>query len=187
MGKLFESLAPSHIEFIQAQKIFFVATAAPTGSVNLSPKGMDTFRCISPNEVAYLDLTGSGNETAAHLKLSDRITFMFCSFGEKPMIMRLRGAAKAIHSGEPDWESSVAKFPLLPGTRQIIISKIDSVQTSCGFAVPLMDFKSERSMLSDWSSKKGEEGIHEYWGQKNTESIDGFDTGMTSRLSGEDI
>jgi len=143
MGKLFQSLAPSHIKFIQEQKVFFVATAGPTGSVNLSPKGMDTFSCLSPNKIAYLDLTGSGNETVAHLKRSNRITFMFCSFGDKPMVMRLRGRSTIIYPEEKSWDEWSQKFPTLPGMRQIIISEIDSIQTSCGFAVPLMEFKRE--------------------------------------------
>ena len=183
MGKLFDSLSESHTEFIQKQHIYFVATAASTGSVNLSPKGMDTFRCLSPNEVAYLDLTGSGNETAAHLRLSNRITFMFCSFSEKPMIMRLRGTALAIPPGDASWDDLVVKFPPISGVRQVVISKIDSVQTSCGYAVPLMEFKGERPVLKDWAEKKGDSGIREYWKQKNTESIDGFDTGISERFA----
>jgi len=180
MGKIFPSLSPSQIEFIGNQKVFFVATAAPTGSVNLSPKGMDSFRCISPNEVAYLDLTGSGNETAAHIKLSNRITIMFCSFDKKPMIMRLRGSATTIHSCDSNWNDWISKFPPHSGTRQIFTCQIDSVQTSCGYAVPFMDFKGERPLLTEWSEKKGEDGIREYWKLKNEKSIDGFDTGVST-------
>lgn len=176
MAQFYSELTQELQQFIEEQKIFFTATAPQEGRINLSPKGIDTFRCLDSNTVAYLDLTGSGNETAAHLQENGRITIMFCSFSDQPLIMRLYGQAKAIHPRDKEWETISSFFDLLPGTRQIIILKIDSIQTSCGFAVPIYEFKEERQTLITWARNKGEKGIQEYWQAKNINSIDGLPT-----------
>lgn len=178
MAKFHDSITQAHQEFIEAQKVFFTGTASKDGRVNVSPKGMDSLRVLNPHQVAWLNLTGSGNETAAHLKELNRITLMFCAFEGKPLIMRLFGRAKTIHHYDSDWEVYYDLFPHDPGARNIFLVNIESVQTSCGFGVPLMDYKEDRSILADWSKAKGEEGIREYWSQKNVTSIDGKPTGI---------
>jgi len=178
MGKRLEQITPELQQFIENQKLFFVATAMSSGNVNVSPKGMDSFRIINPNRVMWLNVTGSGNETAAHLLESDRITVMFCAFEGKPMILRLYGHAKAYHHYNEEWNQYIDLFPKFAGARQIIDIKIDIVQTSCGMAVPFMDYNHEREELNKWAEKKGEEGIHKYWEQKNTVSFDGMETGI---------
>lgn len=174
MAKFYAQLTEELESFIQTQKIFFTATAPTTGRINLSPKGIDTFRCFNVKTVAYLDLTGSGNETAAHLQQNGRITIMFCSFTEKPLILRIYGSGKTIKRSDPHWQKFSALFPHLPGERQIVILKIESIQTSCGYGVPLYDFKQERQTLIDWAKNKGQKGIEQYWQEKNQQSIDGL-------------
>lgn len=176
MGKQLESITPELQAFIEDQKIFFVGTAAEAGRVNVSPKGTDSFRVIGPNHVVWLNLTGSGNETAAHLLLNDRMTIMFCSFEEKPIILRLYGTAQIFHERGEQFHSYLGLFPPNVGARQIISMNVDLVQTSCGFAVPFMEFKSERSTLNTWAEKQGKERIEAYWDNKNRKSIDGFET-----------
>ncbi|WP_025763688.1 pyridoxamine 5'-phosphate oxidase family protein [Dyadobacter tibetensis] len=178
MGKIIPEITQNLHQFIEAQKIFFVATASNTGSVNLSPKGMDTFRIISPSRVLWLNLTGSGNETAAHLLENDRMTIMFCAFEGKPLILRLYGRAKTFHPRNEEWSRYIGLFPAIAGARQIFDMKIDTVQTSCGMAVPFMDFVSERKELENWADKQGPEGVQEYWSRKNRKSLDGRDTGI---------
>ncbi|NVJ47720.1 MAG: pyridoxamine 5'-phosphate oxidase family protein [Cytophagia bacterium] len=178
MGKFIEALTPELTEFIQNQKIFFTGTAATTGRVNISPKGMDSLRVISPTQVVWLNLTGSGNETAAHLKEVNRMTIMFCAFEGKPLILRLYGSAKTIHQQDSEWEQYYQLFPTNNGARNIFLLEIESVQTSCGFAVPFMDYIEDRPILKDWAEKKGQEGIQDYWKEKNQVSIDGLPTGL---------
>ena len=178
MGKQFESISNKHMEFIRDQKIFFVGTAAAEGKVNVSPKGMDTFRVINENKVVWLNLTGSGNETAAHLLQNNRITIMFCAFEGKPEIIRLYGKANVYHQRDAEFDHYMNLFGDLPGKRQIIEIDVDLVQSSCGYAVPKFDFVKQRSILKDWAAHKGEEGIKNYWSEKNTKSIDGFETGI---------
>lgn len=178
MGKKLEFITPELKEFIENQKIFFVGTAAETGRVNVSPKGTDSFRVIDDNKIIWLNLTGSGNETAAHLLKDNRMTIMFCAFEGKPLILRLYGNAKIYHRRDPGYEKYIGFFPINTGARQVIEMMIDLVQTSCGFAVPFMDFKEERQNLNSWSIKQGEEGIKNYWQEKNTRSLDGFETGI---------
>jgi hypothetical protein len=184
MAKFFERLSSELIEFIERQKLFFVATAPPlaNGRINLSPKGMDTFRVLADDTVAYLDLTGSGNETAAHLRHDPgrRITIMLCSFDDKPLILRIYGQGQVVRPEGPAWAELSLRFPQLPGARQIIVMKISSVQTSCGFGVPEFELKQERSTLTDWASKKGADGIVEYQRLKNSRSIDGLETGIAA-------
>lgn len=176
MGKQFEQILPDLQEFIQKQKIFFVATAMSTGKVNLSPKGMDSFRIIDPNRVMWLNVTGSGNETATHLLENDRITVMFCAFEGKPLILRLYGKGKVYHQRDAEWAEFIYLFPELPGARQLVDIEVEMVQTSCGMSVPFMDFNRERDELNKWAQKQGEEGIKTYWDKKNTISLDGHNT-----------
>lgn len=181
MGKRLQELTDPLIEFIAAQKIFFVGTAAAEGRVNISPKGMDSFRVLGNSRVAWLNVTGSGNETAAHVALAPRMTIMFCAFEGPPMILRLYGEARAIHHNDPDWGAMSGLFPALPGARQVFELTIDLVQTSCGFAVPTFDFVDDRSTLRDWATKKGETGIAEYWREKNVTSLDGYPTEIVKK------
>lgn len=178
MSSFFTEITPELKTFIEKQKVFFVATAADEGRINLSPKGLDSFRVINANTITWLNLTGSGNETAAHLLKNDRMTIMFCAFEDKPLILRLYGHAKIYHKRDKEFHKHLSSFPKTAGTRQIIEMKIDSVQTSCGFAVPFMDFKEERLQLNSWAEKQGEERIKNYWKDKNTKSIDGFETNI---------
>lgn len=178
MGKKYTSISQELSTFIKKQVVFFVGTAAAEGRVNVSPKGMDSFRVLNPNTVVWLNLTGSGNETAAHLLQQPRMTIMFCAFEGKPMILRLYGTAKSYHKRDPEYDHYAPLFTENVGARQIVEMQVDLVQTSCGFAVPLMDFKAERTELDRWAEQKGEAKIKAYWEEKNTESIDGFKTNI---------
>lgn len=176
MGKRFTEISPELREFIFNQKIFFVGTAANKGRVNISPKGMDTLRVIEPNKIIWLNLTGSGNETAAHLIRNNRMTILFCSFEDKPLIVRIYGTAKIYHERDETYNTYVDLFPKIAGARQIIEMEVDLVQTSCGYAVPFMDFKEERTQLKSWAEKQGEERLKKYQKEKNSLSIDEFET-----------
>ena len=178
MGKKLEELNNNLIEFIKTQKLFFVATAAPEGTVNISPKGMDTFRVLNNQKIVWLNLTGSGNETSAHLLKNKRMTILFCAFEGKPLILRLYGQATIFHQRDALYHEYIHFFPETPGSRQIIEMHIDFVQTSCGYAVPFMDFKEERTQLKSWIQKQGNERLEAYWKEKNSKSIDGFETGI---------
>ena len=183
MGKQFASIEEAQRRFILRQKIYFVASAAAEGRVNLSPKGMDTLRLLGPNRVAYLDLTGSGNETAAHLLADGRLTLMVCAFEGPPMILRLYGRAEAHRKGTPAYAELLPLFQAeLPGARQIVAMEVDLVQTSCGYAVPLMDYKADRQGLVRWAEDKGEAGVERYWRERNARSIDGLATGIEAGL-----
>ncbi len=176
MAKFYSQLTSQLQTLIQQQKIFFTATAPSSGRINLSPKGIDTFRCIDRQTVAYLDLTGSGNETAAHLHENGKITIMFCSFDEhengkitimfcsfdeNPLILRLYGRGEVISRQSDRFKNLHSLFPDTPGERQIILLNIESAQTSCGFGVPIYEFKEERKTLIDWAAKKGQSGIEQ--------------------------
>ena len=176
MGQPYDSLSDKHIQFIKDQKIFFVGTAAATGRVNVSPKGMDSLRVINPNRVVWLSVTGSGNETAAHVQALPRMTLMFCAFEGNPTILRLYGQAKVIHPRDPEWSELLPLFPALPGTRQIFDLAVDLVQTSCGMAVPFFSFEGERDQLIAWANKRGDEGVKQYWEEENQTSLDGLPT-----------
>ena len=176
MGKRYNEIQSDQKQFILDQKIFFVGTAASTGRINISPKGMDTLRVVDSNKVVWLNLTGSGNETAAHLLKNDRMTIMFCAFEGKPKILRLYGKSRIYHPRDSAFKELIGLFPETPGSRQIIEMEIDLVQTSCGFAVPFMDFREERTQLRAWAEKQGEEKIKTYWEERNSTSIDGFET-----------
>lgn len=161
---------------LKIKRYFFVATAANSGTINLSPKGMDSLRVINENKVVWLNLTGSGNETAAHLLKNNRMTIMFCAFEGKPLILRLYGNAKIYHKRDKEYQQYISLFKDNSGARQIVDLHVNAVQTSCGYAVPLMDFKEERTILNDWAEKQGKDKIEAYWKEKNTKSIDGFET-----------
>lgn len=178
MGQKHPSLTDKHREFIAAQKMFFVATATDESRVNLSPKGADSFRVLGDRRAVWLNLTGSGNETATHLRTHPRMTVMFCAFDGAPLILRLYGRARAVHRNDPDWEELSSLFPESPGARQVFDLSIDLVQTSCGFSVPLYAYQGDRTLLDEWARRKGEDGIHAYWIEKNTKSIDGLETGI---------
>src|SRR5262245_10224507 len=180
MGKLHDSIKLAHREFIEKQHIFFVSTAplSADGRVNLSPKGLDSFRVLSESRVAYMDLISSGNETSAHTLENGRITIMFCSFEGSPNILRLYGKGFAVLRGTPEWEEYSPHFTIYPSTRQIIVAEIDLVQTSCGFGVPLYDFVGDRDIHFEWAEKKGPDGLQEYVKEKNLVSLDGLPTDL---------
>ena len=176
MGKLLNALDPFLTEFIHNQKIFFVATAMPEGRINLSPKGIDSFRVLDGNRAIWLNLTGSGNETAAQLLHQNRITIMFCSFEGPPLILRLYGTARVYHPRDAEWDELIGNFTQTKGQRQIIDVQIETVQTSCGFGVPIMTFQEERTELTRWAERHPDEKIEEYWAEKNNVSLDGHPT-----------
>lgn len=178
MGKKLPQLTQALQDFIKQQKIFFVGTAAAKGRVNISPKGMDTFYVLNDQEVLWLNLTGSGNETAAHMLEDSRMTIMFCSFEKNPLILRLYGEAEVFHERDQAFSEYINYFEETAGSRQIFKLNIDLVQTSCGFGVPFMDYKGERETLKVWAEQKGESGIKEYWTDKNQTSLDGLETGI---------
>jgi hypothetical protein len=180
MARVLERITPELTEFLEAQPVFFVATA-PAGSeghVNLSPKGYDSFRVLDEHTVAYLDLTGSGAETISHLRENGRITLMFCAFDGRPNIVRLYGRGEFLAAEDPAAEPLLARFPALPGRRSVIRVAVTRVSTSCGYGVPLMELAGPRDMLLDWADKKGEDALATYRKEKNATSIDGL-TGWT--------
>lgn len=174
MAKRFTEINDKQQAFIEEQKMFFVATAAPEGRINLSPKGMDSLRVVGPNKVVWLNLTGSGNETAAHLQESDRMTIMFCAFEGNPLILKLYGYAKTIYPGQDGWDSTIEMFPSYVGARQIFMLDVDLVLTSCGMAVPLYDYIEDRDLLVKSANKKGEVGLKAYRDKVNRVSLDGI-------------
>lgn len=178
MSKFYTSITKRLQGFIEKQQLFFVATAPTNGRINLSPKGMDSFRVVNENKVLWLNVTGSGNETAAHLQENNRITIMFCSFKGAPNILRLYGKGKEIKPNDADWNKVISLFPKTPGTRQIFEIDIESAQTSCGMSIPFYEYQGERNQLNDWAEEKGAAGIKEYWKEKNQTSIDGLPTNL---------
>lgn len=178
MAEQFSQLEETHKQFIAQQHMYFVGTAGAEGMVNLSPKGMDSLRVLDSNTVAWLNLTGSGNESAAHVLENGRMTIMFCSFGRQPLIMRLYGLARVVHPRDQQWQDLFSLFPAMPGARQIFVLDVALVQTSCGYAVPHYEFKSDRNTLLNWAEKQNPQGIEDYWQEKNTRSLDGHDTGI---------
>ena len=183
MADFSEALSEKHIEMIGKQPVFFTATAAANGRINLSPKGYDCFRVLGPKQVGYLDLAGSGNETHAHLAANGRITLMFCNFDRPALILRIYGTGRAVLPQDSEWEELAAHFELFPGTRQIFMIDVESVQTSCGWGVPFMEFDRERDTLKKAHAQLGEEA----WLKKvqgRTTSIDGLPTRATDRYFG---
>ena len=176
MAAFYTELSDELIAFIREQKVFFVATAPARGRINLSPKGMDTLRCLDGKTVAYLDITGSGNETAAHLIENGRMTMMFCSFIGEPLILRLSGRGRVIHQRDAEWAPLAPLFQPLIARRQIIVLDIAMVQTSCGAGVPVYEFKHERDDLLRHWAERGQAGVEAYWASNNQISIDGLPT-----------
>jgi len=181
MAKQFARIEDNHKSFIERQRIFFAASAAPGTRVNISPRPTETLRLLDANTAIYLDKTGSGNETAAHLLADGRLTLMFCAFDGPPVILRLYGQGRMIRRNSAEYRSLLGseyggKEP--PGARQIIRLDIDLVQTSCGYGVPLFDYRGERPSLDRWAEAKGEDGLNAYWREKNLYSMDGLKTGL---------
>jgi hypothetical protein len=174
MGRFYDALSDEHIAFIGQQAVFFVATGTSAGRINLSPKGLDTFRVLSPTRVGYADLTGSGNETSAHLEHDGRITVMFCGFSDKALILRLYGSGRVVGLGDADWPQHSPSFPQPPGLRQIILIDVQSVQTSCGFGVPMMALVQPRDALTKWAQQHGAQKLAAYQHKHNSRSIDGL-------------
>jgi predicted pyridoxine 5'-phosphate oxidase superfamily flavin-nucleotide-binding protein len=186
MGKQFASMTPAHRNFIARQRIFFAASATATSRVNVSPRPTDALRVLDERTVALLDLTGSGSETAAHLRADGRITLMFCALDEPPSILRLYGRGTSLPRGSEDYAALLASVysnqePL--GARQIVRIDIDLVQTSCGYGVPLFEYVGERDTLHRWAEQKGDAGLEEYRRQKNARSLDGLPTGLADEDS----
>jgi len=184
MGTRYDALEATHQKFIEQQPIFFVGSAAREGRINVSPKGMDSLRILGPNRILWRNLTGSGNETATHLDDSPRMTLMWCAFSGPPMILRAYGTARAIHLLDDDWATLDARFTPDPAARQLFDLTIDLVQKSCGYAVPEMEYKADREVLTNWAKNKGPDGIRDYWASRNTETLDGVSTRITARNIG---
>lgn len=181
MGQRYTEISDKLIQFIDQQKMFFVGTATADSRVNISPKGMDSLRILSKNRLVWLNVTGSGNETAAHILENTRMTIMFASFDGTPMILRLYGTAKVFHKYDAQWEQLLSLFPYSAGARQVFELEIDLVQTSCGMAVPFFDYVEERDQLKNWADKVGEEGVMDYWKHQNQVSLDGKSTNIMGK------
>ncbi len=181
MARQYEALTDRLIEFIADQKMFFVGTGAADSQINVSPKGMDSLRILNTKRAVWLNVTGSGNETSAHVQQKPRMTIMFCAFDGAPLILRLYGTARVVHRNDEDWAELLAHFGPLPGARQIFDLSIDLVQTSCGMAVPYYAYTGERQQLSDLARKLGDDGLKEYWAAKNQTSIDGIPTNILAK------
>ncbi len=166
--------------FIERQHLFFVATAPSEGRVNLSPKGLETLRVLTRERIVWLSLTGSGNETAAHVGENGRMTLMFCAFDGKPLILRVYGRARLLHPRDEGWAELAGLFPPMAGARQIFDLAVELVQTSCGTGVPVMAYRHDRGHeeLLPFYDEMGPEGVEAYWRRKNAISLDGRDTGI---------
>jgi hypothetical protein len=176
MASFHEDLDESLCEFIASQHMFFVATAPEEGRVSLSPKGMNSLHVFNSREVGYLDVTGSGNETAAHVGQNGRLTLMFCSFDRTPLILRLYGTGRTLHPRDAEFEERMQSFEPISGARQIILLSVESIQKSCGYGIPFYEYQGERDTLKKWAEKKGPDGLAEYWEEQNVTSIDGIPT-----------
>jgi hypothetical protein len=176
MSKLYDGIDGTMARFIAAQHVFFVATAPldPTGHVNLSPKGLKSFRVIDPKTVAYLDLTGSGIETVSHLRENGRIVILFCAFEGPPKILRLHGRGEAVEPGDPRLQDLLTLFPDLPGVRSVVVVSLERISDSCGYGVPNYRYEGERTQLPDWAQRKGPVGLVQYRAENNQASIDGI-------------
>lgn len=176
MGKVYDAIDDKLQAWIEARPLFFVATAPLSGDghVNCSPRGLDTLRILGPTTVAWLDLTGSGAETLAHLRENGRIVLMFCAFTGPPKIVRLHGRGEALILGTPEFDALRPHFPDLPGARAIIRVEVSRISDSCGYAVPRMDLVEDRDVLQKWSEKRGEEGLEAYRQERNRVSLDGL-------------
>lgn len=174
MGKIYEEITPELAAWVGQQHMFFVASAplSPQGHVNCSPKGLDTLRILGPREVAYLDMTGSGAETIAHVRENGRILFMFCAFAGPPKIVRFHGAAEVVTPASPAWDGLRSLFPGYPAARAIVRARIERISDSCGYGVPVMEFVEDRDTMLKWAEKKGQEALPAYQREKNSRSID---------------
>lgn len=181
MGTQYDDISPKLQKFIEAQPIFFSGSAAKEGRINVSPKGMDSLRVLSPNRIIWRNFTGSGNETAAHLADSPRMTLLWCAFSGPPMILRAYGTARAVHRNDADWDALDGHFTPDPAARQVFDLHVDMVQKSCGFAVPEMEYKQDRDVLTNWALQKGEDGIRDYWANRNTTTLDGVPTEIAKK------
>lgn len=177
MGKVYETIDAGLTEFIGRQHLFFVGTAptSPEGRLNISPKGLDSFRILGPTTVAYLDLTGSGIETVAHLRENGRITILFCAFEGRPSIVRLYGRGRSVEPGDREWDGLVARFPEIPGARSVVVVEVDRITDTCGYAVPLYEYQGDRTQLVAWAERQGPDGLEQYKAGHNLRSIDGLD------------
>ena len=187
MGKEYAAISDEHKAFIESQRIFFISTSplSVDGHINLSPKGFDCFRILSPTRVGYLDITGSGNETSAHLLENGRITFMFCAFEGSPKILRLYGKGYTVLPRSKQWDDLSQPFSLLPAVRQLIVADIYKVKTSCGFGVPLFEYKEQRDHAFKWADNKGVQELEEYKREKNMVSMDGLPTALWGKFQAE--
>jgi hypothetical protein len=176
MGRIHDTVDDDLAAWLHAQPVFFVGTA-PSGTgghVNVSPKGYDTFRVLGPTTVAYLDLTGSGIETVAHLADNGRITLLFCAFSGPPKLVRLQGTGHTVVHGDEGFDELAGRFPPMEGARAVVVAELDRIATSCGYSVPVMELVEERPTLKEWAERRGPDGVVEYWGQRNRTSIDGL-------------
>ncbi len=185
MAQFFDHIPEALQDFIKRQHVFFTASVSGDSRINLSPKGSDCMRVLGSKQVVYLDQTGSGNETAAHVRSDGRLTIMFTAFEGPPMILRLYGHGRVLARGSAEYAALLSSRydgnePV--GARQMIALDVESVQTSCGFAVPVMEFRQDRDTLQDWARRKGPDGIDAYWREKNVRTIDGLPTGMAQDL-----
>jgi len=181
MAVKFESINKAHKEFIEKQKMFVIGSAGAEGFINVSPKGMDSFKIIDENTVIWMNHTGSGNETSAHVQENGRMTIMFNSFDKAPMILKLYGTATVIHEKDEQWDEMSSHFPKYIGVRQFFEMKVELVLTSCGFGVPQYKYIGERNTLQKWAENKGRDGMKTYWSEKNVETLDGVKTNIMER------
>ena len=184
MAKQYTALSEKHLQFIRDQKIFFTASATGDSRVNVSPRSSNVFRIVNERCAMYLDRTGSGNETAAHLLADGRLTFMFCSVEGAPLIMRLYGSGRSVYENNEEFSALIDRhfdgvYPL--GTRQLVVMDIELVQTSCGFGVPLFEYQGERDTMDKWADNKGVDGVREYREKNNLVSMDGLPTGLPTQ------
>jgi hypothetical protein len=190
MGRVYDSIDERLAEFVESQPVFFVATAplAADGLVNCSPKGnRGEFRVLGPTRVAYLDQTGSGVETIAHVRENGRIVVMFCAFDGPPRIVRFHGRGHAVCAGDDEFAALAPTFPGSDraGVRSLVVVDVTRVADSCGYAVPLMPFAGHRTTLDEWAERKGRDDIHAYWAEKNATSLDGL-AGLDARRETEE-
>ncbi|MFA3917548.1 pyridoxamine 5'-phosphate oxidase family protein [Ruegeria hyattellae] len=181
MGKQFPAIDDAHRTFIEAQHMFFTGSAGPEGRVNISPKGMESLRVMGPNRILWMNLTGSGNETAGHLLEINRLTLMWCSFETRPIILRAYGTAHTVQQGDAGWSDLAQHFPPHRSARQIFDVDIEMVQTSCGYTVPLMDYRADRDTMQKWVDGKSDADIRQYWADRNQTTLDGKPTGVPVR------
>lgn len=180
MATKYDSIEDRYRKVIEKQHIFFVGTAAEDGRVNISPKGMDSLKVMGPNRLIWRNLTGSGNETAGHLLRVNRMTVMWCTFEGPPNILRAYGTARTVHRNDPDWEALNGLFPEAIGARQVYDMTVEMFQQSCGYAVPLYDYREDREVLTSWAEQRGPEGLRAYWADRNRQTIDGMETGIVA-------